>query len=163
MATALSWAVSDADRGVMCVRRTRLERPEPATCRPIERQCAQRLGETRWAQGIDRNHSNARDVCSTIGNSPSTRSGRAGSRRRSPCRRSPGSRRASIDAVRWEDMMPDRRGYTRCAVGATPATDSATDPGTLGRPATGDTRARDPQLVGSAPWRVRQAAARWRA
>ena len=36
MATALSWAVSDADRGVTCVRRSRLERPDLATCRPIQ-------------------------------------------------------------------------------------------------------------------------------
>jgi hypothetical protein len=94
---------------------------------------------------------------------PGCRSGRAGSRRRSPCRGSSGSRRASVDAARCEDMMTDRRGYTRCAVGATPETDSATDPETAGRRAAGDSRARDPPLVGCAPWQVRQADARRRA
>jgi hypothetical protein len=60
---------------------------------------------------------------------------------------SPISWRASVEAE-GGGTMTGRRAYTRCAPGATPATDSATDPGNEEQPALGCTRARDPRLLG---------------
>ena len=70
-------------------------------------------------------------------------SARDGRPARSPCLRSPGPRRASVDAVTCGDMTPDRRAHTRAAGGARRETGSATDAGTAGSLAAGCTCGRD--------------------
>ena len=76
MAAALSWAVSDTDGGVT-VDDGCGPLPNLAPCRSIDCHCAQCLSEPVPDIGFGSNRRNASSFsggCSTIGNSPSTRS-----------------------------------------------------------------------------------------